>query len=59
MRIGLLGAGPWARQVHAPAIAAHPRWSAAGVWARRPEAAAGIAAVSGGPVHASVEDLLD
>ncbi|MEJ8279703.1 Gfo/Idh/MocA family protein [Pseudonocardia spirodelae] len=59
MRIGLLGAGPWAQAVHAPAIAAHPRWSAAGVWARRPEAAAEVAAISGGPVHTSVESLLD
>ncbi|MFP5019292.1 Gfo/Idh/MocA family protein [Pseudonocardia phyllosphaerae] len=59
MRIGLVGAGPWARTVHAPAIAAHPQWSAAGVWARRPEAAAEVAAVSGGPVHDSFDDLLD
>lgn len=59
MRIGLVGAGPWARTVHAPAIAAHPHWSAGGVWARRPEAAAEVAAVSGGPVHDSVEALLD
>lgn len=59
MRIALVGAGPWARAVHAPAIAAHPRWVAAGVWARRPEAAAEVAAVSGGPVHGSFEELLD
>ncbi|WP_060714973.1 Gfo/Idh/MocA family protein [Pseudonocardia sp. HH130629-09] len=59
MRIGLLGAGPWARKVHGPAIAAHPRWSAGGVWARRPAAAAEVVAVSGGPVHASVDDLID
>ena len=58
MRIGLAGAGPWARTVHAPAIAAHPRWSAGGVWARRPEAAAEVAAVSGGPVHEEFDDLL-
>ena len=59
MRIGLVGAGPWARNVHAPAIAGHPRWSAAGVWARRPEAAAEVADVVGGPVHASLERLLE
>lgn len=59
MRIGLVGAGPWARTVHAPAIAAHPRWSSAGVWARRPEAAAEVAAIAGGPAHASFEELLD
>lgn len=58
MRIGLAGAGPWARTVHAPAIAAHPRWTAGGVWARRPDAAAEVAAVSGGPVHEDFDDLL-
>lgn len=34
MRIGLAGAGPWARQTHAPALAAHPAVDFAGVWAR-------------------------
>lgn len=58
MRIGLVGAGPWARAVHAPAIAGHPRWTAAGTWARRPAAAAEVAAITGGPVHASFEDLV-
>ena len=59
MRIGLVGAGPWARSVHAPAIAGHPRWTAAGVWARRPAMAAEVAAISGGPVHDRFDDLLD
>ncbi|WP_141286968.1 Gfo/Idh/MocA family protein, partial [Pseudonocardia saturnea] len=59
MRIGLVGAGPWARTVHAPAIAGHPRWTAAGVWARRPAMAAEVAAISGGPVHERLDDLLD
>ena len=59
MRIGLVGAGPWARTVHAPAIAAHPRWSSAGVWARRPEATAEVAAIAGGTAHASLDDLVD
>lgn len=58
MRIGLVGAGPWARTVHAPAIAGHPRWSSAGAWARRPEAAAEVAAIAGGPAHASLDDLV-
>lgn len=59
MRIGLVGAGPWARTVHAPAIAGHRRWTPAGVWARRPEAAAEVAAITGGPVHATFDDLVD
>ncbi|WP_328810854.1 Gfo/Idh/MocA family protein [Rhodococcus sp. NBC_00294] len=40
MRIGLIGAGPWARQAAAPALTAHPDIEFAGIWARRPDAAA-------------------
>ena len=40
LRVGLVGAGPWAHRVHAPGIAGHPRTSLAAVWApasrRRP-----------------------
>ncbi|MFF8367798.1 Gfo/Idh/MocA family protein [Streptomyces lydicus] len=43
MRIGLLGTGPWARSVHAPALAAHPGVDLTGVWGRRAEAAAALA----------------
>ncbi|MGW7252489.1 Gfo/Idh/MocA family protein [Streptomyces decoyicus] len=42
-RIGLLGTGPWARSVHAPALAAHPGVRFTGIWGRRPEAAAALA----------------
>ena len=59
LRIGLVGAGPWAGTVHAPAIAAHPGTELAAVWARRPEAAAALAAGSGAAVHESFDDLLD
>ncbi|MCG5212108.1 Gfo/Idh/MocA family protein [Streptosporangium sp. KLBMP 9127] len=53
--VGLVGAGPWASQVHAPVLAAGPHTRLAGVWARRPEAAAGF----GVPVHERLEDLFD
>ena len=43
-RIGLLGTGPWAERTHAPALAAHPGLEFRGVWGRRPEAAAALAA---------------
>ncbi|GAA4537011.1 Gfo/Idh/MocA family protein [Pseudonocardia xishanensis] len=36
LRVGLVGAGPWARTVHAPALAAHAGVDFAGVWTRRP-----------------------
>lgn len=44
LRIGLLGTGSWARRVHGPALAAHPEVNLVGVWGRRPEAAAELAA---------------
>ncbi|NJP53616.1 Gfo/Idh/MocA family oxidoreductase [Streptomyces sp. SBST2-5] len=59
VRVGLVGAGPWARTMHARMLAAGPETSLAGVWARRPEAAAEVAAPYGAPVAASFEELLD
>ncbi|MEW2634933.1 Gfo/Idh/MocA family oxidoreductase [Streptomyces sp. NPDC048389] len=46
-RIGLLGAGPWARMTQAPALAGHPDVLFSGVWGRRPEAAAELADAHG------------
>ncbi|SDJ24846.1 Predicted dehydrogenase [Actinokineospora alba] len=54
LRVGLVGAGPWATAVHAPGIAAHPSTELAAVWARRPEAAADL----GAPVVADFDELL-
>lgn len=47
LRVGLVGAGPWARRVHAPGLHAHPRTRLTAVWARRAEAAAEVAATAG------------
>src|SRR6186997_828853 len=52
--VGLIGAGPWATLVHAPVLAASPRTRLAGVWARRPEAAAELAERHGTTAYASV-----
>lgn len=54
LRVGLVGAGPWARRVHAPGLDAHPATELAAVWARRPEAAAGL----GAPVVDGFDELL-
>lgn len=51
LRIGLAGTGPWARNTHAPALAAHPGAVLSGVWGRRAEAAAELAAAHGAPAH--------
>ncbi|MBY4010836.1 Gfo/Idh/MocA family oxidoreductase [Rhodococcus fascians] len=55
MKIGLVGAGPWARKTQAPSLLAHPGVDFTGVWARRPEAAAEL----GAPVFESFDALLD
>ncbi|MFJ8825843.1 Gfo/Idh/MocA family protein [Streptomyces sp. NPDC102467] len=44
LRFGLVGTGPWARRTYAPTLAAHPHAEFTGVWGRRPEAAAELAA---------------
>ena len=57
MRIGLVGAGPWARQAAVPALTAHDGVDFVGIWARRPEAAAEVA--PGVPIVDSVDALID
>ncbi|MFJ8693660.1 Gfo/Idh/MocA family protein [Streptomyces roseolilacinus] len=57
IRIGLLGTGPWATRTHAPALAAHPDVDFGGVWGRRPDAAAGIAAEFGTRAYEDVDAL--
>ncbi|MET9468852.1 Gfo/Idh/MocA family oxidoreductase [Streptomyces sp. NPDC006544] len=56
-RVGLLGTGPWAHRTHAPALAAHPGSEFVGVWGRRPEAAAELAAAYGVKVYEDPEAL--
>jgi hypothetical protein len=59
LRVGLVGGGPRARAVHGPGLAAHPGAEVAGVWTRRPDAAAELAAEYGGRAYADLEVLLD
>ncbi|WP_328303673.1 Gfo/Idh/MocA family oxidoreductase [Streptomyces sp. NBC_00435] len=56
-RVGLLGTGPWAHRTHAPALAAHTGSEFAGVWGRRPEAAAGLAREFGVKVYEDPDAL--
>ncbi|MFJ3923849.1 Gfo/Idh/MocA family protein [Streptomyces sp. NPDC090022] len=56
-RIGLLGTGPWAHRTHAPALAAHAGSDFVGVWGRRPEAAAELAAAYGVKVYEDPDAL--
>ncbi|WP_330302219.1 MULTISPECIES: Gfo/Idh/MocA family oxidoreductase [unclassified Streptomyces] len=59
VKVGLVGAGPWARAVHARVLAAGPETRLTSVWARRPEAARETAAPYGADVAATFEELLD
>ncbi|MEU6443810.1 Gfo/Idh/MocA family oxidoreductase [Streptomyces sp. NPDC047046] len=59
VRVGLVGAGPWARTMHARVLAAGPETRLTSVWARRPEAAAALAAEHGATAAGSFEELLD
>lgn len=58
-RIGLLGTGPWAERTHAPALAAHAGVEFSGVWGRRPEAAAALAAGFGTRAYEDVDALFE
>ncbi|WP_158848554.1 Gfo/Idh/MocA family protein [Saccharothrix deserti] len=59
LRVGLIGAGPWANMVHAPGIADHPGTRLATVWARREEAATELANTYGATTAKTPEELLD
>jgi predicted dehydrogenase len=54
LRVGLVGAGPWARSVHAPGIVAHSGVELACVWTRRAGAGVGL----GAPVVDNFDELL-
>ncbi|GAB3656281.1 Gfo/Idh/MocA family oxidoreductase [Nocardioides korecus] len=59
MRVGLVGAGPWAGLFHAPMIRDSPHTTLEAVWARRPEAAEELTREHGGEVAGSFEELLE
>lgn len=58
LRVGLVGAGPWARMVHGPGLAAADGIELAGVWARRPEAATELAGALGTEPVGDVDELI-
>ena len=59
LRVGLVGAGPWARLFHAPMVAAHPATELTAVWARRLSAATEVAGMFGAAAHDSFDPFLD
>lgn len=59
LRVGLVGAGPWAQFVHAPNLAGHPGITLTGVWARRPAASEALAQANGTIACATRDELYD
>ncbi|WP_188486385.1 Gfo/Idh/MocA family protein [Williamsia phyllosphaerae] len=55
IRVAVVGAGPWARETHIPALSAHPGVELVGVWTRRPEAADDLPV----PRFESIEAMLE
>ena len=59
LRVGVVGAGPWALLVHAPMFALHAGTELVAVWARRLDAAEAVAVPLGATAHDSFERFLD
>ncbi len=59
MRFGVLGTGPWASAVHAPALAGHPAAELGGVWGRDLAKAKALGAEFEVPGFADLDELLD
>jgi predicted dehydrogenase len=59
VRVGLVGAGPWAVLFTAPLLAGGPDCELVGVWARRGDAAAALAARHATTAAATFDDLLE
>lgn len=59
LRVGLVGAGPWAGLFHAPMLTGSGLTALEVVWARRPEAARELVAAHGGVAVERFEELLD
>jgi predicted dehydrogenase len=58
VRFGLFGTGPWATDVHGPALAAHPQAELVGVWGRNPAKAAALAGTLGVHPYDDVDALI-
>src|SRR5215472_5962906 len=58
MRVGLVGTGYWARTVHGPSAATHPRLTFSGVWGRDAAKATEVAHSLGGRGYTDFDEFL-
>ena len=59
MRFGLVGTGPWARDVHGPGLGSSPQVELVGVWGRTPAKAGSLAQSLGVESFTELDSLLD
>ncbi len=59
LRTGIIGNGAWARDTHAPVLAAHPDVEFAGVWGRDPAKTDAVVSPYGATAFRELDDLLD
>ena len=59
LAVGVIGAGPWARTVTGPVLAAGPQTRVTGVWSRHPDHAAELASQLGVPSFTTVDALFE
>jgi predicted dehydrogenase len=59
MRVGMIGTGYWAREVHGASVAQHPRVDFVGVWGRDPAATSAVAVEFETRAFSNLDQLID
>jgi predicted dehydrogenase len=59
LRVGLVGTGPWAEEIHLPILCSHPNASFAGIWDRKTSKAKRLAEAVGARGFESYESMLE
>jgi predicted dehydrogenase len=59
LRVGVVGAGPWAQRVHGPMFASHPGTTLSGIWARSRDASQALATELGSQSFEDYDEFLD
>ena len=59
LRVGLVGTGPWAEEIHLPVLCSHPYASFVGIWDRKAAKAKRLAESAGARGFESYESMLE